>query len=196
MFLFANYAIFSVFITMEVVFLLAFVIPQSSTTAMECYVHPNAYDASALDTVRRNSRLARSNAWASIQRAIQEPSTHRTDLELAQELLGEVDTLIVSVLTLEAYLLDNPSHCALPMVNDFCNNVDEALRKIALAIREGQSLTGFPNLQEALSRLQDRKSEALLEDRCRSDLRFVISEARRVVDILNGMRGMVGMVRR
>ena len=237
-FLFANYAIFSVFITMEVVFLLTFVIPQTSTTAldrainttiggtlaliiyviwptwedpqvagnvadrfeavrryfvkvMECYVHPNAYDASVLDTVRMNSRLARSNAWASIQRAKQEPRTHRTDLELAQELLGEVDTLIVSVLTLEAYLLDNPSHCALPMVNDFCNNVDEALRKIALAIREGQSLSGFPNLQEALRRLQDRKSEALLEDRCRSDLRFVVSEARRVVDILNGMRGMV-----
>jgi hypothetical protein len=32
-FLFANYAIFSVFITMEVVFLLAFVIPQSEMAA-------------------------------------------------------------------------------------------------------------------------------------------------------------------
>ena len=34
-FLFANYAIFSVFITMEVVFLLAFVIPHSPTTALD-----------------------------------------------------------------------------------------------------------------------------------------------------------------
>ena len=103
-----------------------------------------------------------------------------------------MDRLIVSVLTLEAYLVDNPSHCALPMVSDFCNNVDEALRKIALAIQEGQSLSGFPNLQEVLRRLQDRKSESLLEDRCRSDLRFVVSEARRIVDSLNGMRAMVG----
>ncbi len=238
-FLFANYAIFSTFITMEVVFLLAFVIPQSSTTAldraidttiggtlalimyiiwptweqpqvagnvadrfeavrryfvkvMECYVHPNAYDASVLETVRMNSRLARSNASASVQRAIQEPTTHRTNLELAQDLLGTVDILILSVLTFEAYLIDNPSHCALPIVSDFCNNVDEALRKIALAIREGQSLTGFPNLQEALRRLQDKKSGSLVQDRCHSDLRFVVSEARRIVDSLNGMRAMVG----
>ncbi len=238
-FLFANYAIFSVFITMEVVFLLAFVIPQTSTVAldraidttiggclalimyivwptweqpqvagnvadrfeavrgyfvkvMECYVHPNVYDGSVLDALRLKSRLARSNATASIQRAIQEPKTHQTDLELAQDLLRTVDTLIVNGLTLEAYLIDNPSHCALPMVSDFCNSVDEALRRIALAIREKQPLTEFPDLQEALHRLQDRKSQALAQARCRNDLRFVVSEARRIVDILNGIREMLG----
>jgi uncharacterized membrane protein YccC len=238
-FLFANYAIFSVFITMEVVFLLAFVIPQTSTTAldraiatiiggglalimyivwptwehpqvagnvadrfvavrryfvkvMECYVHPNAYNGSVLDTFRKNSRLARSNAFASVQRALHEPKSHQTDLELAQDLLGAADTFIVSILTLEAYLVDNPSHCALPMVSDFCKSVDEALRLIAIAIRDRQPLTGFPDLQEVFRRLQDRKSGSLAQDRCRSELRFVVSEARRIVVSLNGMREMMG----
>ena len=189
-FLFANYAIFSILITMEIIFLLAFVIPQTSMNAldravdttiggilalimyivwptwehpqvagnvadrleavrryfvkvMECYVHPNAYDGSVLDTFRMKSRLARSNAAASVQRAIHEPTSHHIDLELAQDLLGTVDTLIVSVLTLEAYLVDDPSHCALPMVSDFRNSVDEALRIMALAIREGQPIADF-----------------------------------------------------
>ena len=238
-FLFANYAIFSVFITMEIVFLLAFLIPQTSMTAldravdttiggilalimyfvwptwehpqvagnvadrfeavrhyfvkvMECYIHPNLYDSSILDTFRMKSRLARSNAAASVQRAINEPASHHTDLELAQDLLGTVDTLIVSILTLEAYLIDNPSHCALPMVSDFCKSVDEALRIMALAIRNEQPLSGFPDLQEAFRSLQDSKSGLQAQDRCRSDLRFVVSEARRMVGILSGMREMMG----
>jgi hypothetical protein len=159
---------------------------------MECYVHSNAYDGSVLDTFRMHSRLARSNAAASVQRAIQEPRSHHTDLELAQDLLSAAITLIVSMLTLEAYLVDNPSHCALPIVSDFCNSVDEALRRIAIAIREGQPLTGFPNLQEALRRLQDRKSGQFLQDACRSDVRFVISETKRIVASLNGMRELLG----
>ncbi|MGZ3625047.1 MAG: FUSC family protein [Ktedonobacteraceae bacterium] len=238
-FLFANYAIFSIFITMEIVFLLAFVIPQTSMNAldravdttiggilalimyivwptwehphvagnvadrfeavrryfvkvMECYIHPNAYDGSVLDTFRMKSRLARSNAAASVQRAINEPTSHHIDLELAQDLLGTVDTLIVSVLTLEAYLVDNPSHCALPMVSDFCNSVDEALRIMATAIREGQPIAGFPDLQEAFRRLQDKKSGSMAQGRCRSDLRFVVSEARRIAGILIGMKEMMG----
>ncbi|HYX51269.1 MAG TPA: FUSC family protein, partial [Ktedonobacteraceae bacterium] len=237
-FLFANYAIFSVFITMAVVFLLAFVTPQTSTTAldratdttiggclaliiylvwpswehpqvagnvanrfeavrnyfvkvMQCYMYPNTYDESALDDVRMQSRLARSNALASVQRALLEPASHSNDLELAQDLLAMVDTFIVSVLTLEAYVIDNPTHCALPMVSDFCNSVDEALRIMASAIREEQPLSRFPDLQEVLHSLQDSKSGSLAQDKCRSELRFVISEARRIVGILNGMRDML-----
>ncbi len=147
---------------------------------------------SVLDTFRMKLRLARSNAAASVQRAINEPASHHTDLELAQDLPGTVDTLIVSVLTLEAYLIDNPSHCSLPMASDFRKSVDEALRIMALAIRNEQPLSGFPDLQEAFRSLQGSKSGLQAQDRCRSDLRFVVSEARRMVGILNGMREMMG----
>jgi hypothetical protein len=96
------------------------------------------------------------------------------------------------MLALEVYLLDNSSHCALPMALDFCNGVDDALRIISTAIRERQPLTGFPNLQETLRRLQDRKSGHLAQDRCRTDLRFVIAEARRIVDSVNEVRELLG----
>ncbi|HEY6284107.1 MAG TPA: FUSC family protein, partial [Ktedonobacteraceae bacterium] len=238
--LFANFALFSAFITMEIVFLLAFIVPQTSTTALDraidttiggvlaltmyvvwptwehpqvavnvadrfeaarryfvkvlgCYVQPNTYDAPVLDTLRMNSRLARSNAVASVQRALHEPTTHRTNLEFAQDLLGAVNTFIVSVLTLEAYLIDNPSHCALPMVSDFCNDIDEALRFIVVAIREGQPLAGFPNLQGTFRRLQDQKSGYRVQDRCRSELQFVVSEAKRIVASLNRMRERIAI---
>jgi hypothetical protein len=78
------------------------------------------------------------------------------------------------------------------MVSDFCNSADEALRLIAIAIREGQPLSGFPVLQEVIRRLQDRKSGSLAQDKCRGDLRFVVSEAIRIVGILNGMRELLG----
>jgi len=55
----------------------------------------------------------------------------------------------------------------------------------------GLHLSGFPDLQEALRRLQDRKAGSILQDGCRDDLRFVVAEARRIVGILNGMREMV-----
>ncbi len=119
-------------------------------------------------------------------------AAHTTNLELAQDMLGMVDRFIVCVLTLEAYLVDTPAHCALPMVSDFCNSVEEALHRLALAIRESQPLNGFPDLQEALRRLQNRKSGSMVQDTCRDDLRFVIAEAKRMVEILNGMREMVG----
>ena len=232
--LLANYAIFSVFITMEVVFLLAFVIPQSSMTAayraidtaiggilalliyllwptwehsqvlgniadrleairlyfatvMECYAHPDAYDESTLHNLRIHSRLARSNAAASVQRSLQEPKPHRTDLELAQDMLDAAGNIVGSVLALEAYLLDNPSHDALPAVAGFSNKVDEALRILATSIREGQPVTALPNLQEALRTLQAGKSGYLAQQASRTDLHFVLSEAKRIISTINAI---------
>ena len=73
-----------------------------------------------------------------------------------------------SVLMLEAHLIDNPSHCALPRGSVFCKSFDKGLRLIVTAIRERQALTGFPNLQESLRRLQDKKSGQLAHGRCTS----------------------------
>ncbi len=232
--LLANYAIFSVFITMEVVFFLAFVIPQSPLTAayraidtaiggilalliyllwptwehsqvlgniadrleairlyfatvMECYAHPDAYDESTLHNLRIHSRLARSNAAASVQRSLQEPKPHRTDLELAQDVLDAAGNIVGSVLALEAYLLDNPSHDALPAATGFSNKVDEALRILATSIREGHPVTALPNLQEALRTLQAGKSGYLAQQASRTDLHFVLSEAKRIISTINAI---------
>src|SRR5207302_1467727 len=122
-FLYANYALFSVFITMETVFLLTFVIPEPLMTAadraidtaiggvlallvyaiwptwedtqvpsriadrletlsqyfvavMDTYANPDSYDPLTIYNLRMKSRLARSNAQASVDRSLQEPEPH------------------------------------------------------------------------------------------------------------------------
>jgi uncharacterized membrane protein YccC len=156
-------------------------------TVMECYAHPDAYDESTLHNLRIHSRLARSNAAASVQRSLEEPKPHRTDLELAQDVLDAAGNIVGSVLTLEAYLLDNPSHDALPAVTGFSNKVDEALRILATSIREGQPVTALPNLQEALRTLQAGKSGYLAQQASRTDLHFVLSEAKGIISTINAI---------
>jgi hypothetical protein len=78
------------------------------------------------------------------------------------------------------------------MVPECCISVDEALRIVTTSIRERQPLTALPNLQETLRTLQDRKSVHLAQDRCRSDLRFVIAEARRISASVNGVKELLG----
>ncbi|MFL5658361.1 MAG: FUSC family protein [Ktedonobacteraceae bacterium] len=234
-FLYANYAIFSAFITMETVFLLTFVVPQPLETVtyraidtaiggilalliyalwptwersqvpgnianriealrryfvavMDAYAHPEAYDALAIHDRLRESRLARSNAEASVERSLQEPEPHRIDPDLALGLLGAADNIARSVLALEAYLLDNPSRHAIPQITTFTAKVDESLRLLATAIREERPVTALPNLEEALRTLeQAEKSGNRTRNEASTDLRFVISEAKHIIRSINAM---------
>ncbi len=241
--LFANYAIFSVFITMEVVLLLSFIIPQPLIAAayraidtavggilalliyvlwptwersqvldnianyldalrhylvavMQAYANPNKYDKHTFNSLRMESRLRHSNAEASVERLLQEPVTHRKDADLAQGLLGAAYTIARSGLALEAYLLDNPSHHALPEIATFSSKVDEALGLLVTAIRKRQPVKEFPNLQEALHILEHSvKSGKHAKDGSSSaDLRFFISEAKRIIESINTMNELLSTI--
>jgi uncharacterized membrane protein YccC len=50
---------------------------------MEAYARPSAYDASAIAHRRWEGRLARSNAEASVERALSEPERYRIDEEIS-----------------------------------------------------------------------------------------------------------------
>ncbi len=237
--LYVNYAIFSLFITMETVFLLTFVTAQPLMTAadraidttiggvlalliyalwptwelsqvpsnianhletirryfvaiMEAYADPGTYDALTIHRLRMESRLAHSNAEASIERSLQEPEPHRVDLDLAQGLLRAADTIAQSILALEAYLLDNPSHHALPQITVLTRKVDEALRLLATAIREGQPVQALPDLQEALQNLRHSgKLDTHALDEAPTDLRFVIAEIKRIVRSIKTMNQLL-----
>lgn len=238
--LFANYAIFSVFITMEVIFLLAFVTPQPPITAayraidtgiggvlalliyvlwptwersqipgfladrfeairhyfvavMQYYAQSDRYDDSALQKLRLESRLARSNAVASVQRIQQEPELQQAHIELAQGLLNAADSIVGSVITLEAYLLDNPSHHALPVVTDFSHQVDEALRILATSIREGQPPKTLPDVQDTLRALD--KSSNQRQQAARTDLHFVVSEAKRIAATIHAVKQLLSTMK-
>jgi uncharacterized membrane protein YccC len=235
--LFVNYALFSAFITMEVVFLLTFVMPQPLLTSvdravdtaigailalliyaiwptwersqvpgnladrlealrhyfvavMEAYANPANFNDFAIQSRRMESRLGRSNADASVGRSLQEPEPHRFDPDLAQGLLASADSISRSVLSLEAYLMDNPARHALPGISAFSSSVDEALRLLALALREGQPLMVFPDLQQAMHKLEHAGSLSK-HNEARADLRFVIAEARRIIRNINTMKQLL-----
>ena len=116
---------------------------------------------------------------ASVTRSLQEPAPHRFDPELARGLIGAADNIIESLLTLEAYLVDNPSRHELQQLSLFSGTVDKALQKLATAIREGYVVTDFPDLQEALHSLEQAMKSAQPESR--ADLHMVITEAKRII---------------
>ncbi|HET8851505.1 MAG TPA: FUSC family protein, partial [Ktedonobacteraceae bacterium] len=227
--LFANYAIFSVAVTMAAVFLISFTTPQTLMTAvyraidtaiggvlallmyalwptweqfqvpeniakrlealghyvnavMQLYANPDEQQTHALDKLHMQSRLARSNALGSVRRSLQEPKAHRVDTELAEGLLGAADNIARSALTLEAYFHDNPRRYALPEIAIFSRQVDEAMSRLAAALREGQQATALPDLPAALRALQAAvKAKKQVPDEARAQWHFLIAEAKRIV---------------
>jgi len=230
-----NYAFFSLFITMEIVFLLTFITPQPLITAearaintvvggmlalliyilwptwehsqvqqllgdrlealrrycvavLDIYTNPATYDPLMLDSYRMESRLSRSNAKASVERLQHEPEPHRIDVDLAQGLLEATDTIAQSVLTLEAYLQDNPTCYALPEMATISKKIDEAFQALII----GQSVSAFPNLQEALQALRHiRKSKTYTQNEARIDLRLILTEVKRIICTLNIIHQML-----
>jgi uncharacterized membrane protein YccC len=238
--LFANYAIFSVFITMGVVFLLSFITLQPPAaeayraidtaiggvlalliyilwptwerwqlpgyladrfeavrrcvvTVLRSYAQSEAYSDATLHALSKEARLARSNAATSIQNARQEPELQQANVELAQELLDASDAIVRSALTLEAYLLDNPAHPALPAVSAWTEQVDDALGKLATAMRQDHAPIGLPAMQEALHTLE--KSGARAKPTAREDLHFVVAEARRIVSAIDAVNALLSTMK-
>ena len=231
--LLANYALFSVFITMEVVFLLTFVIPQPlDTTAyraidtaigsvlalliytlwptwertqtphfledrlhavqnyivaiLRAYATPDTFNISKMDGLLRDARLARSNAEASMQRSLQEPERYRINTDVVGGLLGAMDVLMRSGLVLEAYLIDNPSHHALPAISQFTENVDKALNIFDNAIHERKKTTSLPDLQQAFRQLEGA-SKPLTQQEANTDLSVVRTEVKQIIRTIQTM---------
>lgn len=229
--LFVNFAIFSVAVTVAVVFLLSFTTSQTVMTAANraidtiiggvlalliyalwptwerfqvltniakrlealghyldavmqiyAYARPGEQQTRALDKRHMESRLARSNAIGSVQRSLQEPEAHRIDTELAQGLLEAADNIARSALTLEAYLHDHPQRYALSEIATFSEQVDQALSRLAAALREGQPATALPDLPGELRALQVAvKARKQAPDEARAQWHFLIAEAKRIV---------------
>ena len=238
--LYVNYALFTLFITMEVVFLLTFVLPQPITLAdsraiattiggilallvyvlwptwerlrladnlasrldaLRNYVNavltgladPSTYNDLSLNSRRMDSRLARSNAEASLQNALREPQRHRVDVNLAEGLLGAADSIIQSILTLEAYLIDTPERHPLPMIRPFASTIDEALRKLTTAIRQDQPVAMLPTMQQALYKLEhELKAEQLDHPKAGIDQHLIISQCKRTVHSIMSIDELLG----
>jgi uncharacterized membrane protein YccC len=185
--LFVNYALYSVFVTIEVVILLAFVTPQPLTNVadraidtllggflallifliwptwespqvyqqiatrlealrhyfvavMESYIYPSTYNVDFMNSLRRELRLTRSNAEASVERAIHEPVAYAVNATLAHGLLDATHAVAFDVLTLEAYRATDfvPPNAIRYQLRLFTKKINQVLQQLAQAIRDQQ----------------------------------------------------------
>ncbi len=231
-----NYAIFSAFITAEVIFLLTFVDPQPLTniagrtldtviggtlalltyvlwptwehtqahyniarriealnhyfTALiKAYRNPDHYDLSTIENARKEARLARSNAEASVERLQNEPVHHHLTPNVARGLLATTDRLAQSLLSLEAYLQDIPLHHPLPALENFSQEVSTALDTLATAVRNTKPEAQQVDLHKTLHTLKRAKGAA--EDVTHAEMQFVCSEASTIVDSIDTMNRLL-----
>jgi hypothetical protein len=156
---------------------------------MEAYANPHAYNKSAIDNAHREVRLARLNIEVSVQHALQEPGRYRLNAEIVRGLLGAADTLAQSIIALEAYLLDNPVHQALPETKVFAEKVHKTLHLFAQAIREQRPVTeSLPDLQEMQGNLRHAKTTNRQQQKEFSvEQKFVVGEAKQIAHCLHIM---------
>jgi uncharacterized membrane protein YccC len=141
--------------------------------------NPGRQQTHTLNKLHMETRLARSNARGSLRRALQEPKAHRVNVELAQGLLGAADNISRSALTLQAYLQHNPKHYAFPEIAAFGKQVDEAMSRLAAALREGQPVTSLPDVSAALHVVVKAKKQ--VPDEARAQWQLLIAEAKQIV---------------
>lgn len=159
---------------------------------MQLYANPGRKPSDELERRHMESRLARSNAIGSVQRALQEPETSRLVAELAEGLLGAADNISRSTLTLEAYLHDNPPQAALPEIAALGKQVDQAMSELAAVLLDRQQVKALPDLQESLRKLQvaaRAKNGANVE--ARVQWQFLIAEAKRIISNIQAIQQLL-----
>jgi uncharacterized membrane protein YccC len=159
---------------------------------MQLDANPDEQQIHARDQLHMQSRLARSNALGSVRRSLQEPKAHRIDAKLAEGLLEAADNIARRGLTLEAYFHDNPRRYALPEMATFGKQVDEAMSRLAAALREGQQATVLPDLPTALRALQAAvRANKQTPDEARAQWNFQIREAKRIVANIQAIQQLI-----
>ena len=133
-------------------------------------------------------RLARSNVDASVECAIQEPESYHFNPDRARGLLEAINSIAFSVLTLEAYHLDNfvPPSAMRYQLGLFTKEIDKALQQLALAIRNKQPVTiaydDIPAALHALVEVEKSKQEEQSSPKLPSiEQSFLITETEQIV---------------
>lgn len=159
---------------------------------MQVYADPTREQKGVLGNCRRASRLARSNARGSLQRACQEPQTRRADLDRADDLLSAADMVARAAITLEAYLLNHPRRDTLPEIAGFSQTIEQAIQQLTITIRTKRPLTDPPDVQAALQTLHTAaraRGHARIETQVQWHL--VGEEAKRIVKYVQAMQQLL-----
>ncbi|GHO86332.1 hypothetical protein KSZ_43380 [Dictyobacter formicarum] len=237
--LFANYSLFSYFITIQIIILLSFINQPASELefyrvidtiiggglallvyilwptwehlrvaeniarrletlrkyyleVMNAYISPGQYDAERIQQYRRDALLDRTNAHASVERALNEPEIHQFDKNTMQCLLTEADHIAETVLSLEAYLLEMPERPPLPMVIQLTHSIAQALHTFALAIQHEQPVQLMQNFKQLIQELEEKRKELRHTDPAAfTTLSFALHVSRRIISNLHTMNQLL-----
>jgi uncharacterized membrane protein YccC len=113
-------------------------------------------DRATLQQARSASRLARTNAQASVDRARTEPGADVAQVELGRSLLANSHRLVRSVLTIDALRPRLREAEALPELDRLLHLVSDALGAASGALRTGEPIHRSNTLREAQGELATR----------------------------------------
>ncbi|HEY1592533.1 MAG TPA: FUSC family protein [Solirubrobacteraceae bacterium] len=124
---------------------------------LTCWLDPATQDRDAIRAARGLARLARTNAEAAVQRALDEPSGNRTMLGTTQatSLLASLRRMVDGALALEAYL-DDARAPAPREAGLLAGQLDAALVELADATRRHRPPGPLPPLRETQQELSAR----------------------------------------
>ncbi len=124
---------------------------------LACWLDPAAHDRDGIRLPRGRARVARTNAEAAVQRALDEPSGKRTTLDNAEatSLLASLRRMADGALALEAYL-DDARAPAPREAGLLAGQLDAALTELESATREHRAPGPLPPLRETQQELSAR----------------------------------------
>ena len=123
-------------------------------TVLAPVVRPDGFDPDELVKARTAYRVARSNAHASLERALGDPPRGRGDVDTPAGVLVASRALTGAILEVDARLRDEPARPAVPQLAPLAAGLDDALRDVAGAERDGRPArpdTGLHDEQAALA---------------------------------------------
>jgi uncharacterized membrane protein YccC len=155
---------------------------------LKSYVNSSSYDHFKLDQARLEARLERSNAHASVERALHEPAARWPEIEIAQSWLAAEDRLARSLLILDSNLQDNPARHALSELEPFASCLDKSFQALLTSAETQQMVPDLSDLKHSLKQLRT----ALIEKQSPgNDYHLVLSEAKNIERSLETIRELL-----
>jgi uncharacterized membrane protein YccC len=102
---------------------------------------------------RSASRLARSNAQASVDRARSEPVTGRREIELGETVLANSHRVVHALMTIDGLRASILDAGGLPALDVLLDQAADGLRECSTALRTGTAPRGITSLRPAQERL-------------------------------------------
>ncbi|GCE30777.1 hypothetical protein KDA_62610 [Dictyobacter alpinus] len=160
---------------------------------MDAYIDPDHYDPEDIHQARKQAHLARTNAEAAINRALNEPERYPFDKNISQGLIANADQLAKNLIALEAYLLNMPSHSPLTVLTPLKNTITAALDTIAQSLHgEQMAVEPMSKIENILPRLEARRNELRNQDKAAfTDLSFVLYKSKQIISNLKTMQQLL-----